>query len=83
MGLLIWLLFGAVVGWVAGAIMNDAKNPIVNIIVGIVGSYLGSWLAQMFLDKNISEFSVEGAIFAVIGACLLIFLKRLFTGKGF
>ena len=83
MGILLWLLFGAVVGWLAGIIMNDQKSIVMNIIVGIVGSLLGSWLASTFFKTTFADFSIEGLIFSVIGAALLIFIKRLITGKGF
>lgn len=83
MGILLWLLFGAVVGWLAGLIMGDNKSLVMNIIVGIIGSFLGSWLASTFFKTSFQDFSIEGLIFSVIGAALLIFLKRLITGKGF
>lgn len=83
MGILLWLVFGAIVGWIAGIIMGDQKSLVMNIIVGIVGSFLGSWLASTFFDKTFTDFSIEGLIFSVIGAALLIFIKRLITGKGF
>lgn len=83
MGILLWLLFGAVVGWLAGIIMNDQKSLVMNIIVGIIGSFLGSWLAGVLFNKTFTDFSMEGLLFSVLGAAVLIFIKRLITGKGF
>ena len=83
MGIILWLVFGALVGWIAGIIMNDQKSIVMNIIVGIIGSFLGSWLASTFFKTTFADFTIEGLIFSVIGAALLIFLKRLITGKGF
>lgn len=81
MGILLWLLFGAVVGWLAGMIMNDQRSLVLNIIVGIVGSFIGSWLASTFFERTFTDFSLEGLIFSVIGAALLIFIKQLIMGK--
>ncbi|UUM11132.1 GlsB/YeaQ/YmgE family stress response membrane protein [Proteiniclasticum sp. QWL-01] len=63
--------------------MNDQKSLVMNIIVGIVGSFLGSWLASTFFKTSFNDFSMEGLLFSVIGAAILIFLKRLVTGRGF
>lgn len=83
MGILIWIIFGAVIGWLAGLVMGDSKSLVMNIIVGILGALLGSWIADLLFDAPIDTFSVWGVVFSVIGAALLIFLKRLITGKGF
>lgn len=83
MYILLWLLFGAVVGWLAGIIMNDKKSMVMNIILGILGSLLGSWIASTLFNRNFSDFSMEGLLFSVIGAAILIFLKKLLTGRGF
>lgn len=83
MYIILWLLFGAVVGWLAGVIMGDQKSMVMNIIVGILGSLLGSWIASALFNKSISDFSIEGLLFSVIGAAILIFIKRAITGKGF
>lgn len=83
MYIILWLLFGAVVGWLAGIIMNDSKSLVMNIIVGIVGSLLGSWIASALFNKSFSDFSIEGLLFSVLGAIVLIVIKRMVTGKGF
>ena len=46
MGILLWIIFGAIAGWIASMIMGtDAEQgTILNIIVGIVGAVLGGWL---------------------------------------
>ena len=82
MYILLWLLFGAVVGWLAGIVMNDKKSMVMNIILGILGSLLGSWIASTLFNRNFSDFSLEGLLFSVLGAAILIFLKRMITGRG-
>lgn len=83
MGIILWLLFGAIVGAIAGWIMKDPNGMAMNIIVGILGSFVGSWLGSFVTKSNFTEFNLMGLIFSVIGACLLIFIKRAITGRGF
>ncbi len=80
-GLILWLLFGAIVGWLAGLIMKDSRGIIGNIIVGILGSALGGWLSTVTMGTNFKDFSIEGIAFAVVGAMILLFLKKLLVGK--
>ena len=76
MGILIFLLIGAVVGWVAGMIMKtEAQTGILmNIVVGIIGSALGAWLFGM------AGFMAEGGIaqwiVAIVGAMALIAILK-------
>ncbi len=40
MGILVWIIFGAIAGWLAHAITGRGGGLIVNIIVGIVGAFI-------------------------------------------
>ena len=46
MGIISWLVFGAIVGWIAGVITGKSRSMGLgmNIIVGILGSVVGGWL---------------------------------------
>ncbi len=78
-GLIIWLVLGAVAGWLAGIIMKTGTGSVVtNIIVGIVGAFLGGWLANMLgFASATGGFSIASVITAVIGACVLLFVLGL------
>jgi uncharacterized membrane protein YeaQ/YmgE (transglycosylase-associated protein family) len=45
--LILWLLFGALVGWLASIVMRtDAQQgTLLNIVVGIIGAMIGGYLA--------------------------------------
>ena len=53
MGIIVWIIFGALAGWVASMKLktNDEQGPIGNIVVGIVGALLGGFLARMFSPR--------------------------------
>ena len=50
MGIILWLVFGAVAGWLASLIMKtDAeKGAVANIIVGIIGAMIGGFVFSLF-----------------------------------
>lgn len=76
-GLLIWLVIGAIAGWLAGIIVKGYGFGIVgNIIVGIVGAFVGGWLfGQLGIASG--QGIVGSIIGATVGAVLVLFLLRL------
>ena len=74
MGVLLWIIFGALAGWIASLIMKtDAEQgAFLNIIVGIIGAVLGGWLMNFFGASGTTGFNIYSLIVAVIGACVLL-----------
>ena len=84
MGIIVWLIFGGLVGWIASMIMGtDAQQGILmNIIVGIVGAFIGGWIGGTFLGRGVSGFfDLWSWILAIVGAVVLLWLVRMFTGR--
>jgi len=79
MYILLWLLFGAIVGWVASILMkqNHRMGLIANIVVGLIGSALGMWLMQVFGFGRYDAFTIEGMLVSVGGAVILIALFNM------
>ena len=45
MGIIIWLIVGAIAGWLAGMVVKGGGFGLIgDIIVGIVGSVIAGWL---------------------------------------
>lgn len=84
MGILLWIVFGALVGWIASLIMKtDAQQgALVNIVVGIVGAVLGGWIMSFFGQSGVSGFNIYSFIVALIGAVVLIALVKMVRGSG-
>lgn len=82
MWILLWVLFGGLVGWVASKVMNtDAEQGIMlNVIVGVVGAVIGGWLVSYFGGTGVTGFNLNSFAVALLGAILLIavvkFLRR-------
>ena len=76
MGLLIFLVIGAVAGWLAGTIMKGGGFGFLgNIVVGIVGGILGGFLFGLL---GLVAYGLIGSIVtATVGAVVLLYLVRL------
>ena len=81
---IIVILAGAVIGWIASMIMGtDAQmGAIANIIVGLIGAVIGRFVAQLLnIAPQGTNFSIGGLIFGIIGACILLGIFKLLTGR--
>lgn len=78
MGIVLWIIFGALVGWVASLIMNTdpEQGALLNIVVGIVGASLGGWLMSVIGEGGVSGFNLYSFIVALIGAIVLIAIVK-------
>jgi uncharacterized membrane protein YeaQ/YmgE (transglycosylase-associated protein family) len=77
MGLIAWLIFGAIAGWVASMIAgtNERQGCLLNIIVGIVGAFIGGFLYSLLTGRQFNfSFDVTSFIVAIAGAVILLFL---------
>lgn len=78
MGIILWIVFGALVGWIASMIMKtDAKQgPMMNIIVGILGAILGGWLMSFFGNTGVTGFNIPSFLVALLGSIVLLAIFR-------
>ena len=68
MGIVIWLLVGAVAGWLAGMIVKGYGFGLIgNMVVGVIGSLIAGWLLPR-LGVFIGFGIIAEIINAVIGA---------------
>jgi uncharacterized membrane protein YeaQ/YmgE (transglycosylase-associated protein family) len=82
MGLIVFIIVGAIAGFLAGKVMTGSGLGLIwDIVVGILGAFLGGWLAGLF-GIAVTNIIVE-ILVAFVGACILLFLFRLvFRGRG-
>ena len=78
MGILLWIVLGALAGWIADIIMKSSHGMIEDIVLGIVGAFVGGLVMNFFGQPGVTGFNIYSLIVAVIGAIVLIFLGRLF-----
>lgn len=77
MDILLWIVFGLVVGIVAKLIMpgNDPGGIVLTIILGVVGAMAGGWIGRVM--GLYREGEPAGFIMAVVGAVVVLGLYRL------
>ncbi|HEX4407667.1 MAG TPA: GlsB/YeaQ/YmgE family stress response membrane protein [Xanthobacteraceae bacterium] len=77
MGIIIWLIVGAIAGWLAGMVVKGGGFGLIgDIIVGIVGALIAGWLLPR-LGIVIGGSFISDIINAFIGAVILLLILRL------
>jgi uncharacterized membrane protein YeaQ/YmgE (transglycosylase-associated protein family) len=83
--LLLFLIVGGLIGWAASKIMGtDAQQGILlNVVVGIVGAFLAGFIISPLVGiPDITDgFSIGAVLVSLAGACLLLFVWKLFTDR--
>lgn len=83
MGILSWIIVGAIAGAIAKLIM-PGEGPggiIVTILLGIAGALVGGFIASAIGLGATSGFSLGGIIIAILGAILLLVIYRMIKGN--
>ena len=80
MGIIAWLIIGAIAGWLAGLIVKGAGFGLLgNIVIGIIGAVVAGWLLPQLgihLGAGLVGEIINGVIGAVIVLVILSFIKR-------
>nr|MBQ6241282.1 GlsB/YeaQ/YmgE family stress response membrane protein [Lachnospiraceae bacterium] len=76
----ITILVGALVGWLASEFMKMKQGFWMNVLLGIVGSAVGFFIARL-IGIHASKVSIGGILISVAGACLVVWLARMLTGR--
>jgi uncharacterized membrane protein YeaQ/YmgE (transglycosylase-associated protein family) len=77
MGIIAWLIVGAIAGWLAGLIVRGFGFGLLgNIVVGIVGAIVAGWLLPQ-LGVRLGAGMVGEIINAMIGAVVLLVIIGL------
>ncbi|MDR3642113.1 MAG: GlsB/YeaQ/YmgE family stress response membrane protein [Candidatus Doudnabacteria bacterium] len=80
MGIILWIIFGALVGWIASAIMGRNEGVVMNIVIGIVGAIIGGWIMSAIGSTGVTGFNLYSFLVALLGAVVLIFIVRAIRG---
>lgn len=82
MSVILWIIFGGLVGWIASLVMDTDRQQgaVANVVIGIVGAFVGGLLMK-FLTGNSPNSWFSQLIVAIIGAILIIGAWRAITGQ--
>ena len=87
MGIIAWIVFGALAGWAANVVVGgrdrQRQGCLVSILVGVVGAALGGLIYRLFTGRDkFFEFDFPSFGVAVLGAIVLLVLVRLAQSAG-
>jgi uncharacterized membrane protein YeaQ/YmgE (transglycosylase-associated protein family) len=85
MGIISWLVLGAIAGYIAGFLVrgDERLGVIGHIALGIVGALVGGFLASVLLNTNPIDgpFDVSSIVAAVIGAVIVVWVVGMLSGS--
>lgn len=78
MGIILWIVFGGIVGWVASLIMktDNQQGMVLNVVVGIIGAVIGGWIMSMLGGSDINGFNLYSFLVALLGAVIVIAIVK-------
>lgn len=78
MGIILWIIFGALAGWIASIIMKTDSNQgtLMDIVMGIVGAVVGGFLLGLVGQSGVDGFNLYSLLVAIFGACVAIYVGR-------
>lgn len=80
MGILLWIIFGALAGWIASIIMrtNAEQGALGNIMVGIVGAVIGGYAMSLLGQQGVTGFNLYSLLVAILGSVILLAIVNAF-----
>ncbi len=80
MGIILWIIFGAIAGWIASVIVKTDQGFIGDVIMGVIGAVVGGFIMNFFGQPGVTGFNLYSVVVAVIGAIVVIFIGRAVLG---
>jgi uncharacterized membrane protein YeaQ/YmgE (transglycosylase-associated protein family) len=80
MGIILWIIFGALAGWIASIVMKTDYNQgtLMDIVMGIIGAVVGGFLMNLIGQSGVTGFNLYSLLVAVFGAIVLVYVARRF-----
>ncbi len=82
MGLIAWIVLGAIAGFLANMIAGGREGVIGTVILGIIGAVVGGFIAGTLLHvADVTGLNVESIVVAVFGAIVVLAVWRAVSGR--
>jgi uncharacterized membrane protein YeaQ/YmgE (transglycosylase-associated protein family) len=81
-GIIAWIILGAIAGWITNMIMGGTEGVIATIVLGIIGALVGGFVAGSVLKvADVTGLNIESIVVAVIGAVIVVAAYRLLVRR--
>lgn len=82
-GLIAWIIIGLIAGWLTGKLMKGSGfGFLMDMVVGLVGALIGGFISAHLGLGGVGQHGLLVSILiAVLGAVVLTWLVRLFSGN--
>jgi uncharacterized membrane protein YeaQ/YmgE (transglycosylase-associated protein family) len=74
MGLIAWIIVGAIAGFLANQIMSTGQSLLMMIVLGIVGGLIGGFVAAALNLGTVDGINLESILIATLGAVAILML---------
>lgn len=83
MGIIGWIIIGAIAGWIASLITGNNKEMGAgkNILFGIAGGFIGGLVMNLIGGYGITGFNLWSLFVAVVGAVILLLIVNAVKHK--
>jgi uncharacterized membrane protein YeaQ/YmgE (transglycosylase-associated protein family) len=82
MGIIAWIIFGALAGWITSKIAGTDKEQgwLMNIVLGIVGAIVGGFIWGLISDGDFEiGFNIGSLLVAILGGLIVSYLARFIS----
>ncbi|NMA48491.1 MAG: GlsB/YeaQ/YmgE family stress response membrane protein [Tissierellia bacterium] len=83
MGIISWIILGALAGWIASKMMNTNRSmgAFANIAVGIVGALIGGFIMNFFNKSGVYSLNLYSLFVALLGSIILLAIIKAISRK--
>jgi len=75
MGILSWIVLGAIAGWIGSMLVNKSGEGLFrDIVLGIIGGIVGGWIFAAVGSTGVTGFNLWSLFVAVVGAVVVLAL---------
>ena len=79
MGIITWIVLGALAGWIASMIVgkNSEMGAFANVCIGIAGAFIGGVVFNLITGVGFTGFNLWSLVVATIGSIILLLIINL------
>jgi uncharacterized membrane protein YeaQ/YmgE (transglycosylase-associated protein family) len=83
MGIIAWIVVGAIAGFLANQVMGSKEGLVMMVVLGVVGGLIGGFVATNVLKMgSVDGINIESIFIATLGAIAVVFVARALNRSG-